>query len=88
VSDPLTPDDLERMRQEHPRSKQDDGKWCDGNHALAAYPCDAVRLLDEVERLEKWVQRAVWIYKDVHDDPDWNAWSLITEMAESAKVVN
>lgn len=50
---PLTPDDLERMRREHVMRHSD---ACDVCGWL--WPCDAVRLLDEVERLRKVVGNA------------------------------
>ena len=45
---PLTPDDLERMRQEH-SADAFEPETCIG--CFEEYPCRAMRLLDEVERL-------------------------------------
>lgn len=53
----LTPQDLAAMRAKH-RLLELDYRFCSCG---AMYPCDAVRLLDEVERLEDELHYARWV---------------------------
>lgn len=59
MTDPLTPDDLARMRREHLQVAIYGVPHCfscrNSNGFMRPGPCDAVRVLDEVERLRKVV---------------------------------